>query len=95
MPLAPTGGGATAALQYKNRKSPVNQPQRRDGTQWNKELWPDRGWLPFFCCAVGWRGDDEGFGCTQSTNGDDNRGSTRILSRSSEQILRGTANISG
>ena len=37
-PLAPTGGGATAALQYKIRKSPVNQPQQRDETQWVSSL---------------------------------------------------------
>ena len=37
-PLAPTGSGATAALQYKIRKSPVYQPQQRDGTQWVSSL---------------------------------------------------------
>ena len=37
-PLAPTGGGATVALQYKIRKSPVNQPQQRHETQWVSSL---------------------------------------------------------
>ncbi|CAL8312457.1 unnamed protein product [Boreogadus saida] len=29
-----------------------------------------RGGLPFFSCAVGGHGEDEGFGCTPSMNGD-------------------------
>ena len=37
-PLAPTGSIATVALQYKIRKSPVNQPQQRHETQWVSSL---------------------------------------------------------